>query len=510
MEARVRTLACLLGLALLVAACRPATPTPEPSPAEPEALPPGSPFDVDWSDRSTFAPGLVTSYQGILSGLPGASVYHLELTIADDLASVKGVEEVLYTNTEAAPLDQVALHLFPDLLGGEMTLSTVRVEGVDAEPVYGDGDGSAAIALDPALEPGASIEIRLEFSVSVPNDIKLNYGMFANNAGILAYAHGYPMIAVYDSDGWNVEIPPLLGDITYADASFYLVRVHAPKDLVLCTSGIEVARGEADGRQVVTFAAGPARDFYLAASRDYEVLNETAGPVTLRVCTPGYGLEAGRRILEVAAGALDVFGQRYGEYPYTELDMITTPTLALGIEYPGAFALTDRLFTQEEDFEGAPESVYLESTVAHETAHEWFYNLVGNDQLDDPWLDEALAQYAMFQYYAVTYGDSSAQGTLSSFYDRRDRVERQAIAIGMPVGAYDERSYAAIIYGRGPLFIIALRDEMGVQVFDGFMREYVAAFAWEEAAPQDLKQLAEVHCGCDLTPLFNAWVYSRP
>lgn len=506
----MRTLACLLGLALLAAACRPATPTPEPTPAGSEASPPGSPFDVDWSDRSTFAPGLVTSHQGILSRLPGASVYHLELTIADDLASAQGVEEVLYTNTEAEPLDRVALHLFPNLLGGEMMLSTVRVEGVDAEPVYGDGNGSAAIALDPALQPGASLEIRLEFSVSIPSDIMLNYGMFANNSGVLAYAHGYPMIAVFDSDGWNVEIPPLLGDITYADASFYLVRVHAPKDLVLCTSGIEIDRGEVDGRQAVTFAAGPARDFYLAASREFEVLTDTAGPVTLRVCTPGYGLEAGRRILAVAAEALDVFGQRYGEYPYTELDMITTPTLASGIEYPGAFALTDRLFTQEEDFEGAAESVYLESTVAHETAHEWFYNLVGNDQLDDPWLDEALAQYAMFQYYAATYGDSGAQGTLSSFYDRWDRVDRQAIAIGMPVGAYDERSYAPIIYGRGPLFIIALRDAMGVQAFDAFLRQYAATFAWEEAAPQDLKQLAEVQCGCDLTPLFNAWVYPRP
>jgi hypothetical protein len=423
---------------------------------------------------------------------------------------VQGVEEVQYTNTDAAPLDQVALHLFPNLLGGEMTLTTVRVEGSDAEPVYGEGAGSVAIALDPSLQPRESTVIRLEFRVSVPGEIELNYGMFANNSGVLAYAHGYPMVAAYDSDGWNVDVPSPYGDITYADSSFYLVRVDGPNDLVLCASGIEVDRSEAGGRQMVTFAAGPARDFYLAASRDYEVLTKKAGPVTLRICTPRNGRDAGERILEVAAEALGIFGQRYGEYPYTELDMITTPTLALGIEYPGAFALTDRFFTTQQDFEGVPEAVYMESTVAHEMAHEWFYSLVGNDQLEDPWLDEALAQYAMLQYYADTYGDSGIQGTLSSFYDRWDRVDRQAIPIGMPVEAYDERSYAPIIYGRGPLFFIALRDEMGEEAFDAFLRKYATAFAWEEATPQDLQRLAEAECGCDLTPLFNAWVYPEP
>ena len=32
--------------------------------------------------------------------------------------------------------------------------------------------------------------------------------------------------------------------------------------------------------------------------------------------------------------------------------------------------------------------------VHHETAHQWFYSLVGNDQALDPWLDEALATWA--------------------------------------------------------------------------------------------------------------------
>jgi hypothetical protein len=29
----------------------------------------------------------------------------------------------------------------------------------------------------------------------------------------------------------------------------------------------------------------------------------------------------------------------------------------------------------------------------HETAHQWWYALVGNDEYRHPWMDEALAQY---------------------------------------------------------------------------------------------------------------------
>ena len=32
--------------------------------------------------------------------------------------------------------------------------------------------------------------------------------------------------------------------------------------------------------------------------------------------------------------------------------------------------------------------------IPHETAHQWFYSLVGNDQSRDPWLSEGLATWA--------------------------------------------------------------------------------------------------------------------
>ena len=496
--------------ALVLSGCRSIAYAPPPATAPPQDEQTQALFDMPWSDRSVFGAGLIKSQQSVLSSLPGASVYHLALEIAPDLSTVDGAQEVLYTNTESEPLDRVALHLLPNLLGGEMTLSAVRVDDAEVEPAYGEGTGSVTIPLTRALAPGKSVVLAFDFRVRVPLDLGLNYGVLANASGVLAYAHGYPMVAVFDSKGWNLEVPPPYGDVTYADASFYLVRVRAPAELVLCGSGVEVARQKSGDQQEVLLAAGPARDFYLAASRDYRVTTKALGPITLRSCSPDGTEERADRTLEIAAHALEIFGERYGDYPYTELTVVTTPTYALGIEYPGAFALTDRLYTATQDFGDLPEEALLEWVTAHEAAHEWFYNLVGNDQIEDPWLDEALAQFATLQYSRDRYGEDGAAGMRASFYGRWDRVDRKPIPIGMPVGAYDENSYSAIVYGRGPLFFVALEKELGEAKFDEFLRAYATAYSWEEATPQDLQRMAEAQCGCDLSPLFAEWVYALP
>ena len=87
--------------------------------------------------------------------------------------------------------------------------------------------------------------------------------------------------------------------------------------------------------------------------------------------------------LEVASRAMKDYGARYTPFPYTEFDIVSTPTLALGIEYPGMIAITSRIYDIDSELRGTPTRIYMEATVAHETGHQWFYSLVGDDQLDD-------------------------------------------------------------------------------------------------------------------------------
>lgn len=499
-----RLIASFLSLSLLLSSCNFPSPTPD---TPPTSTPEPDPMTMPWDDRSIFKNGLVASAQSVLNELDGASVYHIEFTIADNLYQVTGTEEVRYTNTETVPLNEVRFRLFPNILGGAMTVSDLTVDGQAASPRYELADSLMIVPLSAPLETDQSVVISMGFEVIVPQTVDLNYGVLAYSDDVLALAHAYPVICVYDDEGWNAELPPQDGDVSFGDAAFYLVRVRAPKGVTLVTSGRKISLSEEGQAQVLTVANGPARDFYLAASPNYEVISQTFGEVTIRSYAPKETRDGAQFALEVASRAMDVFSRRYAPYPYTEFDIVSTPTLALGIEYPGMTAIASRIYDVGGEYRGAPASQYMESTVAHEVGHQWFYHLVGNDQLDDPWLDESLTQFITLQYYADVYGRNGEDGFRAGLEERWKRVGKADIPIGMPVADYQGSEYGAIVYGRGALFFAALRDEMGTEAFDAFLREYTGLLSWDISSPEYLQSLAEQICACELDMLFEEWVY---
>jgi aminopeptidase N len=312
------------------------------------------------------------------------------------------------------------------------------------------------------------------------------------------------MIAVYDDEGWNIEIAPQIGDIIYADSSFYLVRITAPGELKVVTSGQAIDRSEQAGQQVLTVAAGPVRDFYLAANDRYTVASQTIGEITVNSYAPAELAAGSEMALTQAVQALQSFNEHFGPYPFTELDLAATPNLALGVEYPGLVVIRGELYEAGQD------NRLLESVVAHEVAHQWFYNVVGNDQVDEPWVDEALAQHATLLYYLDVYGPGGAAAFRGSLERRWERLDKAEIPIGLPVRAYTVAEYSAIVYGRGPLFLEALAESMGQESFAAFLKDYYQHFRWNIATTAAFKELAESHCQCNLTPLFEKWVYETP
>jgi len=495
---------------LALTACRlfSSAPTPSAQPASPTDVEP-VPHKLDLPGDDTlvlFRNGLIESQQSVLDGLSGASIYTIGFSIQDDLIHTDGIEEVRYTNQEDVPLDEIDFRLLPNVLGGEMKVTSVRVDEQPFEPIYELQNSLMRVPLYQPLSPGESVTLKVEFSVTVPASVETNYGVLAYYEDVLTLAHSYPMIAVYDDEGWNAEIPPAQGDPTYADASFFSVTVDAPKDLVLVGSGLEVSKEINGSRQIVQFAAGPARDFYLAASPNYEVTSQTVGEVTFNSYAPEDLQDGAELAMETAIEAFRFYGNQYTSYPYTEFDIISTPTYALGIEYPGVVAITEQVYDLGEVSYGVPNRGMMESTVAHEAGHQWFYNLVGNDQLDEPWLDESLTQFVTWQYYTDRYGQNGAAGWEISLRGRWARVDNELIPIGMPVAEYEGSSYSAIIYGRGAFFFQALRDQMGEKNFDAFMKDYTVTNSWGIGTGENLKELAEKHCKCNLDRLYKDWI----
>ncbi|MBN1954534.1 MAG: M1 family metallopeptidase [Anaerolineae bacterium] len=492
----------LVATALVVLGACQSTP-PAPTRAAP------SPAEVDWDDRTVFQEGLIEAERALLDGMAGASTYHIEVRIANDLLSLQGQETVRYTNQEDVPLDALYFQLFPNAAGGSTTVSAVTVDGQKVEPQAEFQNSAVRLPLPSPLQPGEAAVIAMDFEVAVAREMGGNYGLFGYFDDVLVLDGFYPVIPVYDDEGWNVQDPPPNGDVTYFDASFYLVRVTAPDDLVLVTSGVETGREYADGEQILTFAAGPARDFYMAASEEYVVVSRTVGETTVNSYAPRRQQQGAEHALQFAVMALQSFGQRFGAYPYTEYDVASTPMLALGMEYPGMTAIALNLYDPDGDVLGLPFPVVLESTVAHEVAHQWFYNVVGNDQVDEPWVDEAIVQYVTGLYFLDAYGPAAAQSFQDSWEDRWNRVDGADIPIGLPTGDYTGQEYGAIVYGRGPLFIAALAEQLGQETFDEFLRDYYQSHQWGIGTGDAFRQMAEQHCQCDLHDIFAEWVYGE-
>jgi aminopeptidase N len=180
---------------------------------------------------------------------------------------------------------------------------------------------------------------------------------------------------------------------------------------------------------------------------------------------------------------------------------------ALGIEYPGITSIVVDEFVDGVELYGMPTAQMLESTLVHEAGHMWFYNAVGNDQQNEPWVDEALVQYTTYLYYEERYGDGG--GYVDSWKSRWSRVENADIPIGMPAGEYHGAEYSAIVYGRGPLFFLEVEKKYGQDVVVAGIQQYYQDHLWENGYTEDIRAALEEACGCDLSAEFDQWVYKQ-
>jgi aminopeptidase N len=457
-----------------------------------------------------YQPALKPEFADDVFRLPGATRYDIEVRILPgDAPRVVGLARVHYTNTETEPLQQVVFRLYPNLpeYGGSMTVNEVTLNGVPVQPTYSAGRSALAVSLLPALAPGESVTLTLDYEADVPTDTRSGYAVFTHADGVYALAGFYPTIPVFDAEGWNVEVAPPYGDVTYTDAAFYRVQLTAPGNLVAVTSGqiIATADNENDTR-TWTAVAGPMRDFYIALSADYQVFSEEVNGTQVNSYYRAGHEETGQRALRYTVQALRLFDDKFGAYPYTELDVVPTPTTAGGIEYPGVIVISQSLYGEQGH--------YFELVVAHEAVHQWWYGLVGTDQLDAPWLDESLANYSMYVYYQATGPAEEADRIKQfAFVDAYNDLQRNHLdrAVGGPVAGFNSLSdYVAVVYGKGPLFFDAVRARLGDGAFFAALRNYATQHRYGIAYAHDLIAAFEETSGQSIEDLYRAWILGVP
>jgi aminopeptidase N len=435
--------------------------------------------------------------------LPDATRYWIHVRVEFDPeqqeATLEGTARLRFRNTEAEALEDVVLMLWPND-GQYRSSMSVGPALVDGHTLEGKEELSG-IAIrfqlpEPAM-PMAWVDLTVPFLVEAEGPIgEAMPRRFGITRGVLVAPTFYPLLPRRSDGAWQVEPAPYGGDTTSSAVAFYQVRFDVPDDLVLAASGVEVERGTPlDGRVEAWYVSGPMRDFAFALG-PFARLEQTAAGTRVRgLVLPEHKGDL-PSMVGAAARQVELLSEIVGPYPYAELDLVDAPGAFGGIEYPGLV------------FIGTLGTPNVTGTTVHEVAHQWFYGVVGNDQIREPWLDEAAATYGDILYQEHVYGSGRSTGTISYYRSLVRELAAPDTPIGWPVGEYRSVSeYALIVYVKGALFFDVLRAAMGEDEFLGFLKDYYQTYRYGFVSTTEFQNLAEEHCGCALTTLFDLWVF---
>ncbi len=443
--------------------------------------------------------------------------YAISLTVNFDAHQIQGHEVIDYTNAEEVALDRLYLRLLPNGHGsygnGSLEVAKTLLDGKTVSPTLSLNDSILEIPLPAPLQPDEHARLELNFSGNVPLDFggeatPAGYGIYNYSSSIMALANWYPILSVYDAKGWHLDPVSDIGDSVYSDTAFYTVDISAPVDVKVAATGSEISATAVDAKTTRHhYLSGPARDFFIIMSPNFQKMEQTVDGTTVNSYYIPSHEEGGMAALRVAAASLKIYNQHFGAYPFREFDIAEAPMrYAAGVEYPGIVIIGDFLYDQSNQ----PNFVVA---VSHEVAHQWWYNVVGNDVFAEPWLDEALTSYTSSMYYEFgSGGPSAARGLIAYWEDRYQKVVQAGKddAVNQSLAYFeslnDPTVYSYVVYSKGALFFQAVRQEIGDQAYFSALRDYYQEYQFRIASGSDLLKLFEKAAGRPLGDFYRKWL----
>ena len=266
---------------------------------------------------------------------------------------------------------------------GGFALSGATVDGAAVRPVM--EKQSLEIALPGALPPGGRATVVLQFRLQVPP----GDGRYGAGLGVIALGDWYPILAVY-RDGWQRVAYSDIGDPYFSEVADYDVYVAASSPALVAASGYAVSHDARNWH----FRAQRARDFAMALSRGYAFMSRDVGGTIVTVAYLPEHTAGATRVLEIASDSLQWFSSLVGRYPFANLTIAETVA-----ERPAHTAQehSGLIFLRSDMVE--MNGLLLEMLTAHEVAHQWFFGVVGSDQVREPWLDEGLVNAMALDFF---------------------------------------------------------------------------------------------------------------
>ncbi len=392
-----------------------------------------------------------------------AEINHAARTVAFE-------ETVRYRNLSAQALAEIVLIAEPNRYPGGFNLLQVEIQNWPSKPDYELGGNLLTLELAPALGAGEEIQFFLRFELTLPpipppSDMlkPQPYGFTERQMNLVDW---YLFIPPLSPDGeWLAHKPSYFGEFLVYPAADYrveIILINAPADILVAAS----AGNQSVESGKYRYELRAARTFALSLNSGYEMVETNVRGVTIRSYFAGYDRAAGEATLGWSAEALELYSDLYGAYPRDTLSVVEADFLD-GMEFDGLYFLSKAFYNL---YDGTPKG-YLTFIAVHETAHQWFFSQVGNDQALEPWLDEAWCTFSELLYLEHYHAELVEWW----WYFRVDLYEPSGM-IDLPV--YDYTGFAPYrnaVYLRGAQFLVELRDLLGEEQFIARARSYLQA-----------------------------------
>lgn len=449
--------------------------------------------------------------------------YVIDAVLSDDYTLTATVT-CDYVNNNDVPLKELCFHMYPNAYRegakfspisdanisnaypsgrsyAKLDVTKVTVDGADmAITLTGEDENILSVALGKTLEPSEHSQVTVSYSVKMPK-VKHRFGYTDKSVNL---ANFYPIACVYSDGAFVCDPYYSSGDPFFSDIADYDVTLTVPDKFEAAGTGSLKSKTEnAESKTAVyNFEASSVRDF-AAVLGEYDKASGAAGDVIVNYYY--YSDGEPERALNTAIDAIETFGELFGGYPYREYSVVQTGFVHGGMEYPQLSMISDT-YTGDA----------YNDVIIHETAHQWWYAAVGNNEVKHAWLDEGLAEYSTMLFYERnTEGykytfDGKRADALAAYMlycENYKNNGRGDTSMTRPINEYaNETEYSYMTYVKGALMLDDVRHTVGDGAFFAGLKNYYTQNKFGIAEPQNLVGAMEKSSKRQLDALFNAWL----
>ncbi|GHF83514.1 peptidase [Kitasatospora xanthocidica] len=408
---------------------------------------------------------------------PAAPGYTVNLTSDASGGSWSGHESVTFSNASPTPLTEVYLRLWDNAHGScpSTPITVTNVTGGTPAPLSVNCT-ALKVTLPAPLAQGQSGTVGFDLGITVPSGAD----RFGHDGAYNFLGNALPVLAIRDAAGWHLDPYTNNGESFYSVAADFTVTLDHPTGLLVPATGTSVDTPGAAGRTVTKATASKVRDFAWGAGPFTKISGTSAAGVKVNVYSvSGISAADAKSMLTTATSAVDAHAQRFGAYPYGELDAVIDNNFWFGgMEYPG-FVLD------------------LVSTTAltHEIGHQWFYGIVGDDEYNAPWLDEAFTDYATDLALGKTGNGCWNSVSWASAAEK--------ITNSMAYWDANSSRYSTVVYGYGKCALHDLRRTIGDSAMTTLLRGYAQSHWYGVSTTAEFKAAAQAATTVDLTSFWS-------